>query len=169
MFLNIKQPICSQAHQIHGEIKWAMSQLLYGFIKWCISCLRGLTTDCISALWEEVYLDGDRADNQWAPSPRLSSSPPLSLLWEKYLTWQEVRMWHSCTSSLLVSSAQLPHLPTDSLQVLVPEQSESPGPRSEPGEIMWLIVLAGLLHCASAYDVDLKKLDGLAKAKVEVQ
>ncbi|KAK5871499.1 hypothetical protein PBY51_004380 [Eleginops maclovinus] len=34
---------------------------------------------------------------------------------------------------------------------------------------MWLIVLAGLLHCASAYDVDLKKLDGLAKARVEVE
>jgi len=32
---------------------------------------------------------------------------------------------------------------------------------------MWLIVLAGLLNCASAYDVDLKKLEGLAKAKVE--
>ena len=34
---------------------------------------------------------------------------------------------------------------------------------------MWLIVLASFLHCASAYDVDLKKLDGLAKARVEVQ
>uniref|UniRef100_A0A3Q3JFF4 Selenoprotein M n=1 Tax=Monopterus albus TaxID=43700 RepID=A0A3Q3JFF4_MONAL len=33
---------------------------------------------------------------------------------------------------------------------------------------MWLIVLASLLQCASAYDVDLKKLDGLAKARVEV-
>uniref|UniRef100_A0A3Q1FYU1 Selenoprotein M n=1 Tax=Acanthochromis polyacanthus TaxID=80966 RepID=A0A3Q1FYU1_9TELE len=32
---------------------------------------------------------------------------------------------------------------------------------------MWLIVLAGFLQCASAYDVDLKKLDGLAKARVE--
>ncbi|KAM3610539.1 uncharacterized protein V6R79_005320 [Siganus canaliculatus] len=32
---------------------------------------------------------------------------------------------------------------------------------------MWLIVLASLLHCASTYDVDLKKLDGLAKARVE--
>lgn len=32
---------------------------------------------------------------------------------------------------------------------------------------MWLIVLASLLQCASAYDVDLKKLDGLAKARVE--
>jgi len=32
---------------------------------------------------------------------------------------------------------------------------------------MWLIVLASLLHCASAYDVDLKKLEGLAKARVE--
>lgn len=32
---------------------------------------------------------------------------------------------------------------------------------------MWLIVLASLLHCASAYDVDPKKLDGLAKARVE--
>lgn len=34
---------------------------------------------------------------------------------------------------------------------------------------MWLVVLAGLLHCASTYDVDLKKLDGLAKARVEVK
>lgn len=33
---------------------------------------------------------------------------------------------------------------------------------------MWLIVLASVLYCASAYDVDLKKLDGLAKARVEV-
>uniref|UniRef100_A0A3B3VDX1 Selenoprotein M n=2 Tax=Poecilia TaxID=8080 RepID=A0A3B3VDX1_9TELE len=32
---------------------------------------------------------------------------------------------------------------------------------------MWLIVLASFLHCASAYDVDLQKLDGLAKARVE--
>lgn len=44
-------------------------------------------------------------------------------------------------------------------------------PRSEadqPG-IMWLIVLASLLHCASSYQVDLQKLEGLAKAKVEVR
>lgn len=34
---------------------------------------------------------------------------------------------------------------------------------------MWLIVLASFLHCASGYDVDLQKLDGLAKARVEVQ
>jgi len=34
---------------------------------------------------------------------------------------------------------------------------------------MWLVVLASLLHCASGSDVDLKKLDGLAKARVEVQ
>uniref|UniRef100_A0A3B4VAR1 Selenoprotein M n=1 Tax=Seriola dumerili TaxID=41447 RepID=A0A3B4VAR1_SERDU len=33
---------------------------------------------------------------------------------------------------------------------------------------MWLILLASLLHCASAYDVDMKKLEGLAKARVEV-
>jgi len=33
--------------------------------------------------------------------------------------------------------------------------------------MMWLMVLAGLLHCASAGDVDLNKLDGLAKARVE--
>lgn len=47
---------------------------------------------------------------------------------------------------------------------------QGPGPRSEPaGGIMWLVVLAGLLHCASTYDVDLKKLDGLAKARVEVK
>uniref|UniRef100_A0A3Q0QQN5 Selenoprotein M n=1 Tax=Amphilophus citrinellus TaxID=61819 RepID=A0A3Q0QQN5_AMPCI len=32
---------------------------------------------------------------------------------------------------------------------------------------MWLIALASLLHCASAYDVDVKKLDGLARARVE--
>lgn len=32
---------------------------------------------------------------------------------------------------------------------------------------MWLIVLASLFHCASAYDVDLKKLEGLARARVE--
>ncbi|KAF3695773.1 Selenoprotein M [Channa argus] len=32
---------------------------------------------------------------------------------------------------------------------------------------MWLIGLVTLLHCASAYDVDVKKLDGLAKARVE--
>lgn len=34
---------------------------------------------------------------------------------------------------------------------------------------MWLIVLVSFLQGASAYDVDLKKLDGLAKAKVEVR
>lgn len=33
---------------------------------------------------------------------------------------------------------------------------------------MWLFVLASLLHCVAASDVDLKKLDGLAKARVEV-
>ncbi|KAF0033881.1 hypothetical protein F2P81_013947 [Scophthalmus maximus] len=32
---------------------------------------------------------------------------------------------------------------------------------------MWLIALAALLHCASAHDVDLKGVDGLAKARVE--
>lgn len=37
-------------------------------------------------------------------------------------------------------------------------------------EDMWLLVLLSLLQCASAYDVDLKKLEGLglAKARVEV-
>lgn len=45
-----------------------------------------------------------------------------------------------------------------------------PGPRAEPGgERMWLIMLAGLLQCVSAYDIDLKKLDGLARARVEVE
>ncbi|XP_054905303.1 selenoprotein M isoform X2 [Poeciliopsis prolifica] len=34
---------------------------------------------------------------------------------------------------------------------------------------MWLIALASFLHCASAYDVDLQKLGGLAKARVEVK
>lgn len=35
-------------------------------------------------------------------------------------------------------------------------------------EIMWFFFFVSLLNCVSAYDVDLKKLDGLAKAKVEV-
>lgn len=34
-------------------------------------------------------------------------------------------------------------------------------------EIMWFFFFVSLLNCVSAYDVDLKKLDGLAKAKVE--
>ncbi|KAJ8385982.1 hypothetical protein AAFF_G00178030 [Aldrovandia affinis] len=33
---------------------------------------------------------------------------------------------------------------------------------------MWLFVFAGLFHCLSAYEVDFKKLEGLAKAKVEL-
>uniref|UniRef100_A0A3Q1I9T3 Selenoprotein M n=1 Tax=Anabas testudineus TaxID=64144 RepID=A0A3Q1I9T3_ANATE len=41
-------------------------------------------------------------------------------------------------------------------------------PRSEPEDTMWLIVLAAFLQCASAYDVDPEKLDGLARARVEV-
>ncbi|KAG9354912.1 hypothetical protein JZ751_001625 [Albula glossodonta] len=32
---------------------------------------------------------------------------------------------------------------------------------------MWLFIFTGLLHCLSAYEVDFKKLEGLAKAKVE--
>lgn len=34
---------------------------------------------------------------------------------------------------------------------------------------MWLIVALSLLQCASAYDVDPKKLEGLARGKVEVR
>ncbi|KAJ3604495.1 hypothetical protein NHX12_029235 [Muraenolepis orangiensis] len=33
---------------------------------------------------------------------------------------------------------------------------------------MWLLVFSTLLHCASTYDIDLNKLEGLAKAKVEL-
>uniref|UniRef100_A0A3Q3XHC5 Selenoprotein M n=1 Tax=Mola mola TaxID=94237 RepID=A0A3Q3XHC5_MOLML len=32
---------------------------------------------------------------------------------------------------------------------------------------MWLLVLASLLQCSAAYDVDPQKLDGLARARVE--
>lgn len=34
--------------------------------------------------------------------------------------------------------------------------------------MMWLLILSGLLHGAATHDVDVNKLDGLAKAKVEV-
>lgn len=116
-----------------------------------------------SMRWSESWW-GSRRQPMSALSPPL---PSLSSGRWNILTWQEVRTWHSCTSPLLLSSsAQLPHSPTDILQVA----SASPGPRSEPGEeIMWLLVLAGLLQGVSAYDVDLEKLNGLAKAKVEVQ
>lgn len=32
-----------------------------------------------------------------------------------------------------------------------------------------VVLLAALIHCASAYDVDVKKLEGLARARVEVE
>lgn len=65
-----------------------------------------------------------------------------------------------------VALVLLTPLAYDCLQVLVP----TPGPWTEAEEqIMWLLVLAGVLHCASAYDVDMKKLEGLAKARVEVK
>lgn len=32
-----------------------------------------------------------------------------------------------------------------------------------------VVLLAALIHCVSAYDVDVKKLEGLAKARVEVE
>uniref|UniRef100_W5MPV3 Selenoprotein M n=1 Tax=Lepisosteus oculatus TaxID=7918 RepID=W5MPV3_LEPOC len=34
---------------------------------------------------------------------------------------------------------------------------------------MWVLLFVGLVQCLSAYDVDLKKLEGLAKAKVELR
>ncbi|CAL8247724.1 unnamed protein product [Merluccius merluccius] len=34
--------------------------------------------------------------------------------------------------------------------------------------MIWLFIFTGFLRCASTYDVDVKKLDGLAKAKVEL-
>jgi len=33
--------------------------------------------------------------------------------------------------------------------------------------MLWLLVFSSFLHCASTYEIDVKKLDGLAKAKVE--
>ncbi|KAK2837235.1 hypothetical protein Q5P01_014447 [Channa striata] len=33
---------------------------------------------------------------------------------------------------------------------------------------MWFVVLVALLRCVSTYDVDAKKLDGLARARVEL-
>lgn len=92
-------------------------------------------------------------------------------LWEKYLTWQEVRTWHPCTSSLRLSSASSyltgAYIYTSSN--IDHRTEQNPGSDFGPGQIMWLIALASLLHCASAYDVDLNKLDGLAKARVEVR
>ncbi|KAK0150965.1 Selenoprotein M [Merluccius polli] len=35
--------------------------------------------------------------------------------------------------------------------------------------MIWLFIFTSFLRCASTYDVDVKKLDGLAKAKVEVK
>lgn len=32
-----------------------------------------------------------------------------------------------------------------------------------------VVLLAALIHCVSAYDVDVKKLEGLARARVEVE
>lgn len=47
-------------------------------------------------------------------------------------------------------------------------QVRVPRTEAEQRGTMWMIVLASFLHCVSAYQVDLKKLDGLAKARVEV-
>lgn len=81
---------------------------------------------------------------------------------------RRIRTWHSCASALLLSSSPRRSCPQASAgsgpereQVLVRDLSRGP--------TMWLIALAALLHCASAHDVDLKGVDGLAKARVEVQ
>ncbi|CAL8295532.1 unnamed protein product [Gadus morhua 'NCC'] len=34
--------------------------------------------------------------------------------------------------------------------------------------MIWLLVFSSFLHCASTYEIDVKKLNGLAKAKVEL-
>lgn len=80
------------------------------------------------------------------------------------------------TSSNIIISASPSDTPTFSQASLQtspgtgPGAERRPGPRAEPGGgRMWLIVLAGLLQCVSAYDVDVKKLDGLARARVEVE
>ncbi|KAG8012005.1 Selenoprotein M [Nibea albiflora] len=100
---------------------------------------------------------------------------PCSLLRDKYLTWQrdpDVTSLHIISPPpppLLFFFTYLTYLQTSA--ATGPGAEQSPGSRSEPGAgaIMWLIVLASLLQCASAYDVDLKKLEGLAKARVEVK
>lgn len=94
-------------------------------------------------------------------------------LWNKYLTWHDVRTWHLRASSLRLSSdSSTSPRPTSITHLLssVPEHNRVlvPLPEAAGGMIMWLIVLASLLPCVSASDVDLKKLDGLAKARVEV-
>ncbi|KAL4646639.1 selenoprotein M-like [Arapaima gigas] len=37
-----------------------------------------------------------------------------------------------------------------------------------PAAAMWLLLVCGVFHCLSAYEIDPQKLQGLAKAKVEV-
>lgn len=95
-------------------------------------------------------------------------STPLS---KQHLTWQKVRTWHPCASSL--RPRRLSSDPAASQACLQTSTGFGTGaePRRSEAEqpgIMWLIVLASFLQCVSSYQVDLKKLDGLAKARVEV-
>lgn len=114
-----------------------------------------------------VDLTASVADNQWAASPRLSESS----IWRGKRSGRDIRAHHLSASDASLQ-IQLPRRPASKhLQASVPEPSRDVRvPRSEaeqPG-IMWLIVLASFLHCVSSYQVDLKKLEGLAKARVEV-
>lgn len=52
------------------------------------------------------------------------------------------------------------------VRLRVPVRQEN---RSWPGRRMWLIALAAVLQCVSGYDVDVKKLEGMARARVEVR
>lgn len=110
--------------------------------------------------------DGDLAGSQWAPSPRL-----LLTSWRGRLerSGRHISAHHLSSSPLL----GLPHLSLSYLsrankKANICGPPQKPGPWSDGGR-MWLIALAALLQCASAYDVDVKKLEGLAKARVEVQ
>lgn len=79
------------------------------------------------------------------------------------------------TSVRIISPGQTPLLRSiylscfQTLLASVPEpnRAASASPPKQPGT-MWLIVLASFLHCVSSYQVDLQKLDGLARARVEV-
>lgn len=52
---------------------------------------------------------------------------------------------------------------------MIPEQSAVlvHGLNQEGDTMRLVVLLAALIHCVPAYDVDVKKLEGLARARVE--
>ena len=106
------------------------------------------------------------ADDQWAASPRL----PESNIWRGKRSGRDIGA-HHLSSSDASPPVQPPSGPlTNTVRLRYRSRAATSAAHDQPRQrgIMWLIALASYLLCVSSFQVDVEKLDGLARARVEV-